>query len=332
MNDNNRNAAGPEGEDGPGGREWKLITRLLGEAQAEQRRKRRWGILFKSLVLIYLFAVLYLVVVGQSSQPLSVAEPHVAVVDLDGEIAADKPANADLLIESLTNAFNAANSKAVMLRINSPGGSPVQADYVYKAIMRLRKSHPHKEIYAVISDMGASGAYYIASAANDIYADPASIVGSIGVIMSGFGFQKAAEKLGVQRRVYTAGDNKDMMDPFSPVRPQDRQHIQDMLDQVHQQFIDAVKRGRGARLKVAGHPALFSGLFWTGQKALQLGLIDGLKTPEEVAHDVVGVDKMVDYTASGSTVDRLLKRFGTSVGAGVRHALGMSADNAPTLR
>lgn len=315
----------------PDNKEWRMIETLLGQAQVEQRRRRRWGIFFKSLTFIYLFALLFLVVADRPSDSLSAAEPHVAMVDVNGEIAADKPANAALLIKSLRDAFNADAAKAVMLKINSPGGSPVQANEVYNAIRRLRAKHPDKKVYAVITDIGASGAYYIASAADDIYADPASIVGSIGVIMSGFGFEKAADKLGVERRVYTAGDHKDILDPFAPVRPQDRKYVQQMLDDVHQQFIEAVKQGRGDRLKVQGHPELFSGLFWTGKRALSLGLIDGLKSPGEVARDVVGVDKMVDYTASGSTVDRLLKRFGTSVGAGISHALGLES-RAPALR
>ena len=331
MNDNSEISTGSGNGAGPSAREWQLIEKLLGEAQLEQRRRRRWGIFFKALVVIYLFLVLGLVFSEQSGDSIGASGPHVAVVDVTGEIAADKPANARLLIASLRDAFSAPNAKAVMLRINSPGGSPVQADYVYNEIRRLRKQYPDKKVYAVITDVGASGAYYIASAADDIYAAPASIVGSIGVIMAGFGLEKAAEKLGVQRRVYTAGDNKDMLDPFAPVRPQDRQYVQQMLDEVHQQFIDAVKQGRGKRLKTADHPELFSGLFWTGQRALQLGLIDGLKSPDQVARDVVGVDKLVDYTVSESTVDRLLKQFGTSVGAGVSHALGLN-EAVPALR
>lgn len=332
MNDDNHQASiGSGNSPGPSTREWQLIEKLLNEAQVEQRRRRRWGIFFKALVLIYLFVVLGLVFSEQSGSSVGAAGPHVAVVDVTGEIAADKPANAQLLIASLRDAFSAQNSKAVMLRINSPGGSPVQANYVYNEIRRLRKQYPDKKVYAVITDVGASGAYYIASAADDIYADPASIVGSIGVIMAGFGLEKAAGKLGVERRVYTAGENKDMLDPFAPVRPQDRQYVQQMLDEVHQQFIDAVKQGRGDRLKIAGHPQLFSGLFWTGERALQLGLIDGLKSPDEVARDVVGVDKLVDYTVSESTVDRLLKQFGTSIGASVSHALGLDAA-VPVLR
>lgn len=315
----------------PSGRDWKLIEKLLGQAQAEQRKGRRWGIFFKSLTFVYLFALLFLAFSHRGGDAMAVGEPHVAVVEVKGMIADDTPASADLLAKGLREAFEADNAKAVLLKINSPGGSPVQANYVYNEIRRLRGEHPDKKLYAVITDMGASGAYYIASAADQIYADPASIVGSIGVIMASFGVQDAAEKLGVERRVYTAGDNKDILDPFAPVRPQDREHLQTMLDEIHQQFIAAVKQGRGDRLKVEGHPELFSGLFWTGQRALELGLIDGLKSPGQVAREVIGVDRSVDYSISASPVDRLLKRFGTSVGSGIGKSLGLES-GAPTLR
>ncbi|ASK34366.1 signal peptide peptidase SppA [Alloalcanivorax mobilis] len=326
--DNNQR---PRSGEGPSGREWTLIEKLLGQAQAEQRKSRRWGIFFKSLTFIYLFALLFMMFSNRGGDALAIAEPHVAVVKVNGVIAADSPASADLLVEGLRDAFEAENAQAVMLKINSPGGSPVQANYVYNEIRRLRGEHPDKKLYAVITDMGASGAYYIASAADEIYADPASIVGSIGVIMASFGIQEAAEKLGVERRVYTAGEHKDILDPFAPVKPSDRQHLQGMLDDIHQQFIAAVKQGRGDRLKVDGHPELFSGLFWTGQRALELGLVDGLKSPGQVARDVVGTEETVDYSVSASAVDRLLKRFGTSVGSGIGKSLGLEG-GAPTLR
>lgn len=315
----------------PDHKEWKLIEKLLGQAQAEQRKSRRWGIFFKSLGFVYLFAMLYLFAANRPGDSLAVAEPHVAVVDVTGAIMSDSAASADLITSGLRDAFEADNSKAVLLRINSPGGSPVQANFVYNEIRRLRAEYPDKKLYAAITDMGASGAYYIASAADEIYADPASIVGSIGVIMAGFGVQEAAEKLGVERRVYTAGENKDILDPFAPVREKDREHVQTMLDEIHQQFIDAVKEGRGDRLKVEGHPELFSGLFWTGERALSLGLVDGLKSPGQVARDVAGVDEMVNYTVSGSALDKVLKRFGVSVGDGLGKSLGLDA-GAPIIR
>ena len=312
-------------------KEWKLIEKLLGQAQAEQRKSRRWGIFFKSLGFIYLFSLLFLFSANKAGDSLAVTEPHVAVVDVNGAIMADSPASADLISAGLRDAFEADNAKAVILRINSPGGSPVQSRFVYSEIRRLRAEYPDKKLYAAITDMGASGAYYIASAADDIYADPASIVGSIGVIMANFGLQKAADKLGVERRVYTAGENKDILDPFAPVKEKDREHVQNMLDEIHQQFIDAVKQGRGDRLKVEGHPELFSGLFWTGERAKELGLVDGLKSPGQVARDVVGVERTVNYTVSGSPLDKVLKKFGVSIGGGLGQALGLES-GAPTLR
>ncbi|MBF5057961.1 peptidase [Alcanivorax sp. 521-1] len=312
-------------------KEWKLIEKLLGQAQAEQRKSRRWGIFFKSLGFIYLFSLLFLFSANRPGDSLAVAEPHVAMVDLNGAIMADSPASADLISTGLREAFEAENAKAVLLRINSPGGSPVQSNFVYNEIRRLRAEHPDKKLYAAITDMGASGAYYIASAADEIYADPASIVGSIGVIMANFGLQEAADKLGVERRVYTAGENKDLLDPFAPVKEKDREHVQTMLDEIHQQFIGAVKQGRGDRLKVEGHPELFSGLFWTGQRALELGLVDGLKSPGQVARDVVGVERTVDYTVSASPLDKVLKKFGVSIGDGLGQALGLES-GAPTIR
>ena len=316
---------------GPTSKEWKLLEKLLGQAQAEQRKTRRWGIFFKSLTFIYLFALLFMMTGSRSGDAMAVAEPHVAVVDLNGVIMADSEASADLLSRGLRDAFEAENAEAVLLRINSPGGSPVQSNFVFNEIQRLRAEYPDKKLYAAITDMGASGAYYIAAAADQIYADPASIVGSIGVIMASFGVQEAAEKLGVERRVYTAGENKALLDPFSPVRESDREHVQTMLNEIHQQFIGAVKDGRGDRLKVDENPELFSGLFWTGERALKLGLIDGLKSPGQVARDVAGLEEMVDYTVTRSPVDRFLKRFGTSIGNGIGQTLGLEG-GAPTLR
>lgn len=322
-----------ENDNRPGNeREWKLIEKMLLSAQAENRKQRRWNIFFRFLFLGYLLLVLIWFMPSGSSVPSDVGQPHTAMVRVDGEIAGDKQASADNIIEGLRDAFKANNSKAVMLRINSPGGSPVQAGEIYREIMRLKKKYPQKKVYAVITDMGASGAYYIASAADDIYADQASIVGSIGVIMSSFGLKGAIDKLGVERRVYTAGKHKDMLDPFQPVKPDEREHVQKMLDDVHRQFIDAVKKGRGKRLiNDPQKVGLFSGLFWTGDKAMKLGLVDGLKSPGEVARDVVGAKKIVDYTPQRSTFEQLLHRFGTSVGSGIAHALGVRAGSLQGL-
>lgn len=313
-------------------KEWKLIEKLLGQAQEEHRKSRRWGIFFKILTFVYLFALLSMMVAGRSpSTSLSAAEDHVAVVTVNGVIAPDQDASADLIVTGLTRAFEAENSKAVLLKINSPGGSPVQSNQVYNAIKRLRAEYPDKKLYAAITDVGASGAYYIASAADEIYADPASIVGSIGVIMAGFGLEEAADKLGVERRVLTAGENKAIMDPFSPIRPSDREHMKTMLNEIHQQFITAVRNGRGERLKEAENPEIFSGLFWTGERAESMGLIDGLKSPGDVARDVVGIDEMVNYSASRSPMEEFLRKFGVSIGEGVASQLGMGA-MVPSIR
>lgn len=311
-------------------REWKLIEKLLGQAQDEHRKSRRWGIFFKILTFVYLFVLLFVMLPGKTGESMTVTEEHVGFVNVSGVIAPDQDASADMIVSGLTRAFEAENAKAIVLKINSPGGSPVQSNQVYNAIKRLRAEYPEKKVYAAITDLGASGAYYIASAADEIYADPASIVGSIGVIMAGFGFQEAADKLGVERRVLTAGENKAVMDPFSPISADDREHMQTMLDEIHQQFITAVKNGRGDRLKADTHPEIFSGLFWTGEKALDLGLVDGLKSPGDVARDVVNLEEMVNYSVSRSPLEEFARRFGVSIGEGVAKTLGLSA--APEIR
>src|SRR5690606_6700079 len=221
------------------------------------------------------------------------------------------------------DAFDASGTRAVVLRINSPGGSPVQSNFDYNEIRRLREEYPDIKVYAAITDVGACGAYYIASAADEIYADPASIVGSIGVIMASFGFDEAIDKLGVDRRVMTAGENKALLDPFMPVDETQQKHVQKMLDTIHAQFINAVKAGRGERLDAEAHPAVLSGLFWTGEAALALGLIDGLKSPGQVARDVIGYEEMEDFTARRHPLDEFFMRFGMSVGAGVAESLGV---------
>ncbi|MCK0155424.1 S49 family peptidase [Alcanivorax sp. S6407] len=313
-------------------KEWKLIEKLLGQAQEEHRKSRRWGIFFKFLTFAYLFVLLGLMMTGRTSSNLSpVTEEHVAVVAVNGVIAPDQDASADLIVTGLTRAFEAENSKAVLLKINSPGGSPVQSNQVYNAIKRLRDNHPDKKVYAAITDVGASGAYYIASAADEIYADPASIVGSIGVIMAGFGLEEAADKLGVERRVLTAGDNKAIMDPFSPIRASDREHMETMLGEIHQQFITAVRDGRGDRLREDENPDVFSGLFWTGERAETMGLIDGLKSPGDVARDVVGTDEMVNYSASRSPMEEFLRKFGVSIGEGIASQIGLEGA-VPSIR
>ncbi|MEQ5834465.1 S49 family peptidase [Marinobacter sp. NFXS9] len=303
-------------------RDWKLIEKLVMSMQSEQRKSRRWGIFFKSLTFIYLFALLFLLKAPVESGLKAAAGPHTAVVDINGPIAADEDANADDIIAALRDAFDAPDAKAVLLRINSPGGSPVQAGYINDEIERLKGEHPDKKVYAVISDIGASGAYYIAVAADEIYADKASLVGSIGVVAGGFGFTGLMDKLGVQRRLYTAGKNKAFLDPFSPEKPGEVAFWQNVLETTHQQFIEQVREGRGDRLKESDE--LFSGLVWTGEQALKLGLIDGLGSASYVARDVVGEKELVDYSHKPSPFKQLVDDLGVSVGSGLAQALVQS--------
>lgn len=305
-------------------KEWRLIERLIMGLQGEQRKARRWGIFFKLLTFGYLFVLLGVFFMGSgSSGEGGGSEPHTAVVQVNGPIADSEEASADNIIFSLRKAFEAEQSKAVVLRINSPGGSPVQAGYVYDEIKRLKALHGEKKVYAVIMDIGASGAYYIAAAADEIYADKASLVGSIGVVSSGFGFVDLMEKLGVERRAMTAGDHKALLDPFSPLKDEDRQFWQSVLDTTHQQFISQVREGRGERLKE--HPDLYSGLVWTGEQALALGLVDGLGSTSQVARDVVGAAELIDYTPQASPLEELIDQLGVSFAKGLSTQLGLSS-------
>lgn len=297
------------------GRDWRLIEKLVMSLQAEKRRSRRWGIFFKLLAFVYLFALLAIIWAPFSSNMDVAAGAHTAVVDVDGTIAADELASADNIVGSLRSAFEQKDAVAVILRINSPGGSPVQSGYVYDEIRRLRDEYPEKKLYAVISDIGASGAYYIASAADEIYANRASLVGSIGVVAGGFGFTGIMDKLGVERRLYTAGDNKAFLDPFSPEKEQEVEFWQSVLKTTHQQFVAAVKEGRGDRL--ADDDRLFSGLVWSGEEALTLGLVDGLGSTSHVARQVVGQEELVDYSHRKGTLRNLVDQLGVAFGEGV---------------
>ncbi|HLT13642.1 MAG TPA: S49 family peptidase [Marinobacter sp.] len=297
------------------GRDWKLIEKLVMSLQSEQRRSRRWGIFFKFLTFGYLFALLFMIQSPMGGSMDAVTGQHTALVEVTGPISADELASADNLVGSLRAAFEAEKSKAVVLRINSPGGSPVQSGYVYDEIKRLRQEYPDKKVYAVISDVGASGAYYIAAAADEIYANRASLVGSIGVVAGGFGFTELMEKLGVDRRLYTAGENKAFLDPFSPERDEDIAFWQGVLENTHAQFIAAVKDGRGDRL--AEDERLFSGLVWSGEQALELGLIDGLGSSSWVARELVGAEELVDYSRSPSPFQQLVEQLGVAMGQGV---------------
>jgi protease-4 len=297
------------------GRDWRLIEKLVMSLQSEQRRSRRWGIFFKSLTFAYLFALLAIVWSPFGGSLDATTGKHTAVVEVNGPIAADELASADNIVDSLRSAFEQEDAVAVILRINSPGGSPVQSGYVYDEIKRLREEYPEKKVYAVISDVGASGAYYIAAAADEIYANRASLVGSIGVVAGGFGFTGAMDKLGVERRLYTAGENKAFLDPFSPQQEREVAFWQDVLENTHQQFIAAVKEGRGDRL--VDDERLFSGLVWSGQQALELGLIDGLGSTSYVARQVVGQEDLVDYSHRKGPLRDIVDQLGVSFGQGL---------------
>lgn len=283
----------------------------------EQRRARRWRTFVRMSWLIFLIGLVWFAIDRSGASP-DVSTPHTAVVEIEGEIASDADANAEMIVAAMRAAFEDAGSRAVVLLINSPGGSPVQAGIINDEIRRLKAKH-NKPVYAVVEETCASAAYYIAVAADQIFVDKASIVGSIGVLMDGFGFTALMEKLGIERRLMTAGENKGFLDPFSPQTPTQRAYAQAMLDQIHQQFIDVVKAGRGQRLKET--PETFSGLFWSGQQAIELGLADQFGSLDSVARDVVKAEEVIDYTRRENVAERLAKRFGASIGEGAMRAL-----------
>jgi len=279
----------------------------------EQRRARHWSIFFKVLTLCYLFLLLFLFMGwadDHGDSGLSGGK-HTALIELNGVISADSIANADNLIGSLQDAFNDKKTAGIILRINSPGGSPVQSGLVNDEMRRLRALHPEIPLYVVVEDICASGGYYIAAAADKIFVNKASIVGSIGVLMDGFGFTGSMEKLGVERRLMTAGENKGFMDPFSPRNPKHDAFTKGLLNDIHQQFIDVVKQGRGKRLKET--PEMFSGLFWTGDKAIQMGLADEIGSVDSVARDIIKIENIVDFTTHEGFADRLAKKLGAGV-------------------
>jgi protease IV len=286
--------------------ERKTLEKLIYSALQEQKSRRRWGIFFKILGFAYLTVVLATLV--DWGTEASHQERHTALIDLTGVIEAKGTANAENMIESLQSAFKEKNVAGVILRINSPGGSPVQAGIINDEIRRLRGKHPGTPLYAVVEDICASGSYYVAVAADKIYVDKASIVGSIGVLMDGYGFTGTMEKLGVDRRLLTAGNNKGFLDPFSPPNPNQTAHAQVMLDTIHQQFIDVVKAGRGARLKET--PEMFSGLMWTGDQSVKLGLADDYGSVDSVARDVIKAEKVLDYSVKDNIAERFAKRLG----------------------
>ncbi len=291
--------------------EREVVTQLAEASLKEQRRSRRWGIIFKLLTFAYIGVILFMI--GEASlTKVTINEKHTALVELTGVIADKEIASADHIVTALRDAFDNEKAAGVILRINSPGGSPVQSGYIYDEILRLRKENPDTPLYAVVTDICASGGYYIASAADKIYADKASIVGSIGVRMDNFGFVDAIEKLGVERRTLTAGENKALLDPFLPENEKTKAHMQNMLSEIHQQFINAVKEGRGDRLDTSVE-GLFSGLIWTGETAVKNGLVDELASSSYVAREVIGEETIVDYTVQDDLLERFAQRLGSTV-------------------
>ena len=290
----------------------KILENVLNTAFIEQRRSRRWGVFFKLLTATYLIVLLILFTQGSNQMKATTGE-FTAVISLQGEIGTDLPINALDFRESLKNAYSDPGTKGVILALNSPGGSPVQSGMINDAITSYKEKYPNIPIYAVVEDICASGGYYIAVATDQIFVDKASIVGSIGVLMNGFGFEEAIEKLGIERRLITAGENKAIMDPFLPINPKHKAHITQLLAEVHQQFIDVVKLGRGDRL--TDNKDIFSGLFWTGEKAIQLGLADQLGNVQSVAKDVIGFEEVVDFTNYETFADRFAKQLGVGIGS-----------------
>lgn len=295
----------------------KTIEKLLLSGLKEQQTARRWSIFFKALTFGYLFLLL-IVVLGVFGGK-NVAGPHAALIDINGVIEAGGEVNADAVISSLNEAYDSIGTKGIILRFNTPGGSPVQAGIINDEIMRQKKLHPKIPVYGVVEDICASGGYYIAVATDKIYVDKASIVGSIGVLMDGYGFTEVMKKVGVERRLMTAGENKAMLDPFSPVNPKHQALAQTMLNEVHDQFKNVVRKGRGSRLKET--PEIFSGLFWSGEQSIKLGLADALGSADYVAREVIKQDEIVDYTYQETMMDRFAKRLG----AGVAKAVGIDA-------
>jgi len=299
------------------GGQWEreLVTRLAGTALKEQRRARQWGIFFKLLTFAYITFLLVMFVDWEGRADMASGKKHTAMVELNGTIAPGSDASAEKVVAALQAAFKDKNTQGVVLRINSPGGSPVQSQTIYDEMRRLRHKYPQVPLYAVVEDICASGGYFVAAGADRIYVGKASIIGSIGVLMNGFGFTGLMDKLGVERRLITAGKNKGMLDPFSPVDESDVKYAREMVDDIHQQFIAVVREGRGQRLKET--PDMFSGLIWTGQKSVELGLADGIGSLESVARDVVKAEDIVDYTQKENIAEKVARRFGAAAATAV---------------
>lgn len=298
-----------------------LLNQIVIEFMREQKSKRRWRWVRRVIYLLLLAFVIYLIGTYKDEDKVLRAKPHVGLIDVTGTIFDTDSGNAENFAKGLDDAYKNTGLKALIIRINSPGGSAVQADYMYNTLQYYRQKYPDIKTYAVCVDMCASAAYYLAAGAEKIYANPASMVGSIGVLYNGFGFTDAMQKIGVSRRLQTAGVNKGFLDPFSPVAPADKQLLQTMLDDVHQQFIAKVKEGRGSRLKI--DDLTFSGLFWTGQQAKDRGLIDGFASSGQIARNIVKIDQVIDYTYKQSVFERMAKNIGTAVANQLPLAMGM---------
>ena len=295
-------------------KEWKLIEKVVTGLQDEQRKSRRWGIFFKLATLAYVLFIIMMI--GKSAEGVvnNTGEPYTAIIEVNGVIAATEQASADNIITALRDAFDDEQVLGIVLRINSPGGSPVQSGYVYDEIKRLKHTRD-LPVYAVIVDLGASGAYYIAAAADEIYADKASLVGSIGVVGSSFGFTGAMEKFGIERRLYTSGDHKGFLDPFSPENPEEKEFWQGVLKVTHNQFIEQVRLGRGDRLKET--PDMFSGLVWSGEQAVEMGLIDGLSSTSQLVRTKFNSEEVINFTRQPDPWESLVQKLGASIGAGL---------------
>jgi protease-4 len=295
--------------------ERELVTKLATAALKEQRRARLWGIFFKLLTFAYVTLILIMAVDWQGRTDLGGGKKHTAMVEVNGAIGPGTEASAEKVTTALQAAFKDKNTQGVVVRINSPGGSPVQSQTIYDEMRRLRTKYPDIPLYAVVEDICASGGYFVAVGADRIYVGKASIVGSIGVLMNGFGFTGLMDKLGVERRLITAGENKGMLDPFSPLDDKDKQHAQAMMKDIHEQFVGVVREGRGKRLKET--PELFSGLIWTGQKSVEMGLADGIGSLEFVAREVVKAEEIVDFTQKENLAEKFAKRFGAGAASAV---------------
>jgi protease-4 len=319
---------------GPPQWERAVLEKVALRALDEQRRHRQWNALFRVLWLIFFF-LLFAAFMGWIGRPdkesaSAATGKFTALVDLEGVIAPDSKASADKINKALNRAFKDSGTQGVVLRINSPGGSPVQSGYINDEIVRLRAKYPEKHLYVVVQDLCASGGYYVAAAGEKIYVDKASLVGSIGVIISSFGFVDTLKKLGVERRAYTAGENKDFLDPFQPENAAHREHAQRMLGEIHQQFITVVRKGRGERLKET--PEMFSGLIWTGEQSVKLGLADGLGGLDYVAREVIKAEKVVDFSPKENVFEALSERLGTRFGQTLGRAAVETAAGAAGLR